>query len=64
MTLLHDARYSAVLLRPKDEVKLLTQSAKNSICMGKWPVPTLAEFIHHVLVVPYVPEFSPTRTFP
>ena len=57
MTLLYDARYSFFLLKPKNEVKLLTQSAANSICMGKWRVPSLAEFIHHVLVVPYVPEF-------
>ena len=33
------ARYSIVLLRPKNEVKPLTQSAKLSICMGKWAVP-------------------------
>ena len=39
MTLLYDARYSFVLLRPKNEVKLLTQSAAKWICMGKWPVP-------------------------
>ena len=36
MTFLYDARYSVVLLRPKNEVKLLTQSAAKWICMGKW----------------------------
>ena len=45
MTLLYDARYSIVFLRPKNEVKLLTQSALAQICMGKWPVPSLAEFL-------------------
>merc|ERR1711906_72050 len=25
--------------------------------MGKWPVPSLAEFIHQVLIIPCVPEF-------
>ena len=34
MTFLYDARYSLVLLRPKNEVKLLTQSALGQICMG------------------------------
>ena len=43
MTSLYDAGYSVVLLRPKNEVKPLTQSAEKSICMGKWPVPSLAE---------------------
>ena len=57
MTLLYAAQYLFVLLRPKIEVKLSTQSADKWICMGKWPVPSLAEFIHHVLVVPFVPEF-------
>ena len=54
MTFLYDTGYSVVLLRPKNEVKLLTQSAANSSCMGKWPVPSLADFIRHVLVVPYI----------
>ena len=31
--------YSIVLLRPKNEVKLSTQSAEKSICMGKRDVP-------------------------
>ena len=34
MTFLYDARYSLVLIRPKNEVKLLTQSAFGQICMG------------------------------
>ena len=61
MTLLYAAQYSFVLLRPKTVVKLSTQSADKWICTGKWPVSSLAEFIHHVLVVPFVPEFSPQR---
>ena len=61
MTLLYAARYSFVLLRPKNKIKLSTQSAHKWICMGKWPVPSLAEFVNHVLVVPYVPEFFPRR---
>ena len=65
MTLLYAARYSIVLLRPKIEVKLSTQSADKWICMVKWPVSSVAEFIRQVLVVPCVPEFfSPTRTVP
>ena len=44
MTFLYDAKYSVVLLRPKHEVKLLTQSALGQICMEKWPVPSLGIF--------------------
>ena len=36
MSLLYAAQYSFVLLRPKVEVKLSTQSADKWICMGKW----------------------------
>ena len=61
MTLLYDTWYSVVLLRPKHEVKLLTQSAEKWICVGKWPVSNLPEFIHHVLVVPCAPEFFSQR---
>ena len=39
MILLYGDRCSFVLLRPKNEVKLSTQSADKWICMGKWPVP-------------------------
>ena len=39
MNFLYDASYSIVLLRPKNEVKLSTQSAEKWICMGKWAVP-------------------------
>ena len=39
MTFLCDAQYLIVLLRPKNEVKILTQSAAKWICIGKWPVP-------------------------
>ena len=42
MTFLYDARYSIVLLRPKNEVKPLTQSAEKRICMGKWSFEILA----------------------
>ena len=38
----------------------MTQSTEKWIFMGKWPVPSLAEFIHHVLVVPCVPELFPS----
>ena len=58
MTFLYDARYSIVLLRPKNEVKPLTQSAEKSICMGKWPVPNWGEFFHHVVVVSLEPEVA------
>ena len=43
MTFLYDAGYSVVLLRPKNEVKPLTQSAEKWICMGKWALEILAE---------------------
>ena len=39
MTFLYDSRYSLVLLGPKNEVKLSTQSADKWICTGKWPLP-------------------------
>ena len=60
MTYLYDARYLFVFLRPK-EVKLATQSAKNWICMGKWPVPSGAIYFHHVVVVRFVPFFLNDR---
>ena len=41
MTFLYDARYSIVLLRPKNRLKLLTQSAENRIYMGKWACESL-----------------------
>ena len=44
MTFLYDAGYSIDLLRPKNEVKCLTQSAKKSICMGKGAVPNWGIF--------------------
>ena len=40
MTFLYDARYSIVLLRPKNDLKFSTQSADKSICIRKWPVVT------------------------
>ena len=42
MTFLYDAQYSFVLLRLKNEVKLLTQRAAKWICMGKWEFEILA----------------------
>ena len=43
MTFLYGVRYSVVLLRPKNKVKLPTQSAEKWICMGKWAFKFLAE---------------------
>ena len=43
MTFLYDTWYPVVLLRPKNEVKILTQSAAKWICMGKWAFKILAE---------------------
>ena len=42
MTHLYGAVGSFVLLRLKNRVKLLTQSAENRICMGKWAFEILA----------------------
>ena len=36
MTPLYSARHSFTLLRPKNKVKLPTQSAEKWICIGKW----------------------------
>ena len=44
MTLLYDAQYSFVPLRPKNEVKVSIQSADKWICMGKWAFKILADF--------------------
>ena len=60
MTFLYDARCSIVLLRPKNEVKLATQSAEKWNFMGKWVVPTGAIFIHEVVVIGFVTEFLMT----
>ena len=65
MTFLYDAGYWYVLLRPKNEVKLLPQSAEKSICIGKWLVPSLGIFFHHVLVVRLILDLlTVTRTLP
>ena len=42
MTFLYDTRYSIVLLRPKNDLRLSTQSAAKWICMGKWAFEILA----------------------
>jgi len=63
MTFLYATRYLIVLLRQKIEVKLSTQSAPSHICMGKWPVPGLANFFCHVVVVRFLPDLlTLTRT--
>ena len=53
----YDARGLFWSLRPQNMIKCVTQSAEKSICIGKWAVPSWAEFIHHVLRVPCVPGF-------
>ena len=45
MTLLYYARYSFVLLRPKIEVKLSTQSADKWISMGEMACTMQGDFI-------------------
>ena len=65
MTFLYDARYSVVLLRPKNGVKSLPRSSEKSICMGKWAVPNWGELFHHVVVVGLEPELvHQTRLLP
>ena len=55
--------YSCVLLRPKSEVKLSTQTADKWICMRKCPVPGGAIYFPYVVEVRLIPEFVfPTRT--
>ena len=59
MTFLYDARYSLVLLRPKNEVKLLTQCALGQICTyGEIACAKFRDFFHRVIVVRFVPELS------
>ena len=57
MTFLYDARYSFPLLRPKNEVKLSTQSEDKWICMGKCHVQSGAIYFHHVVVFARLPGF-------
>ena len=64
MTLLYGARHSFVLLGLKNKVKLLPQSEEKWICMGKWAVPNWGNYFHHIVVVRFVPEFSPTADGP
>ena len=42
MSLVYGSWHSFVLLRPKNKVKLQTQSAEVWICMGKWSFEILA----------------------
>ena len=44
LTHLYSAEGSFVLLRPNSTVKLLTQSAENWICLGKWAFEILANY--------------------
>ena len=65
MTNFYDARGLFLSLRPQNMIKCVAQNALGQICMGKWPVRSLAEFIRHVLILAFVPEFLfPTRTVP
>ena len=43
----YTAWHSFVLLRPKNKVKLLTQSGENRICMGKWAFEILVFFLEN-----------------
>ena len=57
--------YVLTLLRPKNEVKPLTQSAEKRICVGKWPVPRFSGIYSPRSRVPLCTGvFSPTRTVP
>ena len=57
MTFLYDALYSVVLLRPKNEVKFLTQSAAKWICINKLLVPCGAILFLKLQKGPRRPEF-------
>ena len=48
---MYGARGSFYVLRQKNTIKLLTQSAEKWICMKKWAVPCGAMFIHEVVVI-------------
>ena len=58
MTFLYDAQYSVVLLRPKNDVNLLTQSAEKSICIRKLAVPNWGGLFHHVVVIALEPVLA------
>ena len=58
MTFWYDARHSVVLLRPKTEVKLSTQSAYKWICMGKSAAPCGAILFLRLQKGPRRLEFS------
>ena len=58
MTYLYDDRCSFVLLRPKNEVKLPTQSALGQIWLGNG-LYQIGGIFHHVVMVRFVPEFFP-----
>ena len=57
MTNLCSTRGSFHLLGPKNMIKLPTQSAEEWICVRKWAVQHLANFIHQVVVIGFVPGF-------
>ena len=58
MTLLYDAQYSFVSLRPKIEVKLSIQSADKWICMGKRAVQNWGILFLGLQIGPRRPDFS------
>ena len=62
MTVLYGARYLVVLLRPKNKVKLPTQSAEKWICMEKWSFEILAELFFKDEKAPDDRSFSPVGT--
>ena len=58
MTNFFGARGSFWSLRPQNTIKLATQSALGEICMGKWPVPSLAELFLRLQKGPRRSDFS------
>ena len=50
--------YSIVVLRPKNKIKLPTQSAEKWICMGKWAFENLAIYFLKDEKDPGDPTFS------
>ena len=63
MTFLYDAGQSAVLLRRKNEVKRLTQSAEKWICMGKLPFPSWGIYFLKSEKVPDDRSFPPPSRY-
>ena len=57
MTHMYGARGSFHVLRPKNTIKLPTQSAEKWICMGKRAGPSGGIYFHHIIVVRFVADF-------